>query len=438
MLLGQARGKVGSIVFSRLNGRQITRSLAESVKNPRSDGQNVQRAIFATVNAFASAVRDVVDHSWQSTKEGAESVNRFVSINVKKLRSSYISGAAIDLMSKGEGLPYANAYRMSQGSLGLQRLFVGTAPAGQHFAVYQEEDWEGNVDSAAMLQSLIPAFAPGCEIAVVKVYYNEVEHFHYVTKDRAVFLSDFTGLGGENIVTASGIGASYLDPNKTTDAAVLRVVGGNSGNKLLAVSEAIGTTAENNTLVACAVIVSQKDSNGKWIYTTSDMVTVDGWNDAHSLTAAVNSYGNTAASETTSDLYLQQSATEQSDAAVTPIGQLQVAITASQGGENLDRIGGFGYQTISADIAPANTGNVVVDGNIAKGGNDIKVTDITLVHPSQADAAGIINRQINTEGNAVSFSFEIDRTYITDAAKYVEVKVKGTPLARVTYQEESA
>lgn len=438
MLLGQARGKVGSIVFSRLNGRQITRSLAESVKNPRSDGQNVQRAIFATVNAFASAVRDVVDHSWQSTKEGAESVNRFVSINVKKLRSSYISGAAIDLMSKGEGLPYANAYRMSQGSLGLQRLFVGTAPAGQHFAVYQEEDWEGNVDSAAMLQSLIPAFAPGCEIAVVKVYYNEVEHFHYVTKDRAVFLSDFSGLEGNEIVTAEGITPAYLDPNKTTDVDILRIVGGNSGNKLLAVSEAIGTTSENNTLVACSVIISQKDSNGKWIYTTSDMVTVDGWNDAHSLTAAVNSYGNTAASETTSDLYLQQSSTEQSDATVTPVGQLQTAVLASQAGTLLERADGNGYQAINTDIDPTSTGNVVVAGHIVKEGNDIKANDITLVHSSQADAAGIINRQINADGNVVAYSFEIVRSSITADVKWVQVNAKGTPVSRVTYQLESA
>lgn len=438
MLLGQARGKVGSVVFSRLNGKQITRSLAESVKNPRSDGQNVQRAIFATVNAFASAVRDVVDHSWQSTKEGADSVNRFVSINVKKLRASYISGAAIDLMSKGEGLPYANAYRMSQGSLGIQRLFVGTAQAAQHFAVYQEQDWEGNVVDAAMLQSILPAFAPGCEIAVVKVYYNEVEHFHYVTKDRAVFLSDFTGLDGIDIVTPTGITAAYLDQNKTTDRTVLRVVGGNSGNKLLAVSEAIGTSAENNTLVACAVIVSQKDSSGKWIYTTSDMVTVDGWNDAHSLTAAINSYGNTSAAETTSDLYLQQSSIEQSDATVTPIGQLFVAVAASQAGASLDKVDGEGVQSMSIEVPAASTGNVVVAGSIAKGGNDIKVTDTSLLHSSQAAAAGIINRMFNAEGNTVSFSFEIDRTYITSDAKYVALKVKGVELVRVNYTIESA
>lgn len=323
MLLGHARGKVGSVVFSRLNGKQITRALAESVKNPRTDGQNVQRAIFATVNGFASAVRDIVDHSFQSYKEGSVSVNRFVSINVKKLRELYLSGAAVDIMPKGEGLPYANPYRFSIGSLGVQRLFIGTSGTARHFSVYQEQDWEGNIVDTAQMQACIPAFAPGCEVAVIKVYYNENEHFHFVTKDRAVFKSSFEGIdpGGE-IVTSSGIDTSYLDMNKTTDETILRLVGGSSGNKILAVSENLNDAAANS-LVACVVIVSRKDSEGKWQYTTSDMVCDEGWSEAHDLTAAINSYGNATKADATSDQYLQQSSQEQQGGDVTPLNLIE-------------------------------------------------------------------------------------------------------------------
>lgn len=321
MLLGHARGKVGSVVFSRANGRQITRALAESVKNPRTDGQNVQRAIFATVNGFASAVRDIVDHSFQSYKEGSVSVNRFVSINVKKLREIYLAGGACDIMPKGAGLPYANPYRFSIGSLGVQRLFIGTTAAARHFAVYQEQDWEGNVTDAAMLQACIPAFAPGCEIAVIKVYYNENEHFHFVTKNRAVFKSSFDAIHPTDIVTTNGINEAYLDMNKTTDATILRVIGGSSGNKILAVSENLNDPAAN-ALTACVVIVSRKDSEGKWQYTTSDMVCDEGWSEAHDLTAAINSYGNAAKTDATSDQYLQQSSQAQQGAEVTPLSEI--------------------------------------------------------------------------------------------------------------------
>lgn len=353
MLLGHARGKVGSVVFSRLNGKQITRALAESVKNPRTDGQNVQRAIFATVNGFASAVRDIVDHSFQSYKEGSTSVNRFVSINVKKLRELYLSGAACDIMPKGEGLPYANPYRFSIGSLGVQRLFIGTSGNARHFAVYQETDWEGNVTDASMLQACIPAFAPGCEIAVIKVYYNENEHFHFVTKDRAVFKSSFDAIDpSSDIVNASGISTDYLDMSKTTDDTILRLVGGSSGNKILAVSENLNDPAAN-TLTACVVIVSRKDSEGKWQYTTSDMLCEEGWSEAHDLTAAINSYGNAAKADATSDQYLQQSSQAQQGSDVTPLSNIiyniEVQGSASIDGRIYENPTGNG----SADVATA-------------------------------------------------------------------------------------
>lgn len=370
MLLGHARGKVGSVVFSRAYGKQITRALAESVKNPRSDGQNVQRAIFATITGFTSAVRDVVDHSFQSTKEGQESVNRFVSINTKKLREAYLAGAPVDIMPKGAGLPYANAYRFSQGSLGLQNLFIGSVgtAGAQYFGVYQEPDWEGNVVDAAMLKALIPAFAPGCEIAVLKVYYNENEHFHYVTKDRAVFLSNFSGINEGDIVTADGIDESYLDMTKTTNNGVLKLVGGSSGNKILAVSDNINE-ADNagNKVVACVVIVSQKDANGKWIYTTSDMMCVPAWNETHDTEAAVASYGNASASESTSDLYLQQSASTETAGEKVPFNQMTKSMVLS-GAEEYE---------FSTDESPYE-GSMAVDAgavnfelNVAKGGNEI-------------------------------------------------------------------
>lgn len=370
MLLGHARGKVGSVVFSRLNGKQITRALAESVKNPRTDGQNVQRAIFATVNGFASAVRDIVDHSFQSYKEGSVSVNRFVSINVKKLRELYLSGAACDIMPKGEGLPYANPYRFSIGSLGVQRLFIGTSGNARHFAVYQETDWEGNIVDAAQLQACIPAFAPGCEVAVIKVYYNENEHFHFVTKDRAVFLSSFEGISGD-IVTANGINAEYLDASKTTDKNVLTLVGGSSGNKLISVSENLNEAAAN-TLTACVVIVSRKDSEGKWQYTTSDMVCDEGWSESHDLTAAINSYGNAAKADTTSDQYLQQSSSTPQGENRTPLDEITY-IYDLRGSGIVDATNSTTSGDLNEEInvAAAPSGWAIITINLPKEGNNI-------------------------------------------------------------------
>lgn len=434
MLLGHARGKVGSVVFSRLNGKQITRALAEQVKNPRTDGQNAQRAIFATVTTFAASVRDVVDHSFQSLKEGQESVNRFISVNTKKLREAYLTGAPVDIMPKGEGLPYANVYRMSQGALGLQRLFIGGTPAARMFAVYSEDDWEGNVVDAAMLKSILPAFAPGCEVAVIKVYYNEDEHYHYVRKDRAVFLSSFEGLT-EDVIDSSGINAAYLDPLKTTDANVLHLVGGSSGTKYLAVSEQFAEgSQEGDMLVACAVIVSQQ-VDGKWQYTTSDMMPVAGWADSHSLDAAIASYGNNANADKTSDLYLQQSASQQQEGETTNIANLQRSFFVYQGNTTITSSEGeIALVNETIDVTPASTDDLFIGFNIFKGGNEIKETDVTLASNSADDATDITNRQIFVQGNVVVVRFNIKRSAITTSPKWVAINVKGTEMARFTYQ----
>lgn len=445
MLLGHARGKVGSVVFSRLNGKQITRALAEQVKNPRTDGQNVQRAIFATVNGFASAVRDIVDHSFQSYKEGSTSVNRFVSINVKKLRELYLSGAACDIMPKGEGLPYANPYRFSIGSLGMQRLFigaVGTTTADRRFGVYQEQDWEGNVTDAAMLQALIPAFAPGCEIAVIKVYYNENEHFHFVTKDRAVFKSSFDSIDpGNDIVNTNGIDENYLDMNKTTDSTILRVVGGSSGNKILAVSENLNE-AVANSLVAAVVIVSRKDSEGKWQYTTSDMMCDEGWNEAHDLTAAINSYGNAAKADTTSDQYLQQSSQTQQGGDVTPLSQITYNImiqgSALAGGTQYDSPTGNSDNTLTTSAQVG--GWAIVQYNFPTEGNTLKkvqtrytneqgVVDNTRMTQSSQKTGNVVTGEVvlNQVNDTTALGGKLDIWFVGGSGEEVHYEITFNP-----------
>lgn len=442
MLLGHARGKVGSVVFSRANGKQITRALAESVKNPRSDGQNVQRAIFATVNGFASAVRDIVDHSFQSYKEGSASVNRFVSINVKKLREMYLSGAACDIMPKGAGLPYANPYRFSIGSLGLQRLFIGTANTARHFAVYQEQDWEGNIVNAAELKGCIPAFAPGCEIAVIKVYYNENEHFHFVTKDRAVFKSSFDSIDSSTpIVTSTGIDEMYLDMNKTTDSTILRLVGGSSGNKILAVSENLNDPAAN-TLTACVVIVSRKDSEGNWQYTTSDMVCDEGWSEAHDLTAAINSYGNTAKADATSDQYLQQSSQTQQGGNVTPLSQITYNIMAqgsalADGTQYDSRTGNGSY---SFDTAAAVGGWALIQFNFPTEGNtgmkvqtrytnEQSVVDNTRMTQTASKQGNVITGEVvlNQVNDTTALGGKLDIWFKNGKGEEVHYEITFTP-----------
>lgn len=87
MLQGMARGKVGDVVFSRLNGEQIARVRNRNPKNPRTNAQLYQRAIMATVMQAYSAGKKIFDHSFQGYSVGEACQRRFMSLNAKNLRS---------------------------------------------------------------------------------------------------------------------------------------------------------------------------------------------------------------------------------------------------------------------------------------------------------------------------------------------------------------
>lgn len=87
MLLGQARGKVGSLVFSRQNGKQVTRAKAESVRNPQTEKQVVQRIILNTISQAYSRMAAITDHSFEGKSNPSENMAAFMKRNMNDLRT---------------------------------------------------------------------------------------------------------------------------------------------------------------------------------------------------------------------------------------------------------------------------------------------------------------------------------------------------------------
>lgn len=90
MLLGQARGKVGSLVFSRVNGQQVTRSRAEQVKNPKTEAQMIQRILLNTVIQAYSRMSEITDHSFENVPTGQPCMSQFMRRNLNLMRN-YLS-----------------------------------------------------------------------------------------------------------------------------------------------------------------------------------------------------------------------------------------------------------------------------------------------------------------------------------------------------------
>lgn len=86
MLQGMARGKVGDVVFSRLNGQQISRVRNRQPYNPRTNKQLIQRAIMAQVMLAYSAGKEIFNHSFQGKSVGSGCQREFMRLNAKYLR----------------------------------------------------------------------------------------------------------------------------------------------------------------------------------------------------------------------------------------------------------------------------------------------------------------------------------------------------------------
>ena len=122
-IYGFARGKVGAVVYSTsnaaLNGgrKQIVRIKAESVKNPRTIAQIVQRMKIGPAQLFYAAFEKAagsvennpLSHSWEGVEYGSKSRMRFMQLAMAGEPKAYVP--------KGVKFPAPGQYQVSEGSL---------------------------------------------------------------------------------------------------------------------------------------------------------------------------------------------------------------------------------------------------------------------------------------------------------------------------------
>lgn len=123
---GMARGSVGDVTFSRLNGKQIARVRNRNPRNPKTNPQLYGRAIMATVMRAYSAGREIFDHSFEGVAVGAASQNRFLSLNNRVLReylaadinnSALVNKSINTFVGPKVQSPVPGRYVISEGSL---------------------------------------------------------------------------------------------------------------------------------------------------------------------------------------------------------------------------------------------------------------------------------------------------------------------------------
>lgn len=112
MLLGYARGKVGSMVFSRANGEQITRAYNGTPMNNRTVPQMLQRTTFITANKFFTrGNQNFFKFSFEDKRQNESDFNAFMRNNIKN--ASMMSQYAFDEAT----YPALGKFLLTKGSL---------------------------------------------------------------------------------------------------------------------------------------------------------------------------------------------------------------------------------------------------------------------------------------------------------------------------------
>lgn len=286
LFLGQARGKVGSVVFARAFGEQITRTRPTSVANPKTIGQNTQRAILATIAKSAAAMTRLVDHSFAGVAYGAESVRHFRKINMGMLRNLYLNTQNdANLVAKG-GSFVPNPLKVSEGNL---PPFVSIVD-GEDIGFLQDAahplSSASAIDVATFLESF-PYLQGGDQLTLVKIKrVNNGELINgdalfTMTLDRMVFTTEAFSNPAAVIIDADNntINETFLDMTKTTDSECLSRNPATGG---------LGFSSDGNIYFA-AVILSRKVNN-VWQRSTQSLEQIN-FDDHTNNESAIASYG---------------------------------------------------------------------------------------------------------------------------------------------------
>lgn len=415
MLLGQARGKVGDLVFARAFGKQVVRSKAQSVANPKTIGQNTQRAILATIAKDAALLTPIVDHSFANVKYGAESVRHFRKINMGILRNMLLSAVGVNYNLSAKGATAVpNALKVSEGSLpafnaAYQDDVIGFYQAGTLTALT-----EVSVDD---FRKAYPYLQGGDQLTLVKLVKSsgsllDGDASFALSVDRVVFAPDAFDDPASLLIGDDGfINDFKLDLTKTTNPSMLSAVDGGAGKGL-------GIRTDSDNTYAAALILSRKVNN-VW-QRSPQYLELTQFDDATDNQAAIDSYGASSSLNGATE-YLNQAEETTPDAGIR--GAYAHGSVIVDGSEVYSPTGNAGYTDEERADVPAGkvfslqingfgtTGNRLVTTEIQNPSNEVIAHGAYSAQKSFTMAADLVGKYklvaLFADGTSTVFTVQI-------------------------------
>lgn len=364
MFLGQARGRVGSVVFSRRMGKQITRTYNAEPANPKTRAQALQRAQFSTVIAASVGFKEVINNSFDGSKNGQESVNKFVSVNLSDLRARALNGdsAALEwLVPKGQSFVQPQSWIISKGQLGkilpnIRNIFGNSTDIQEGVEQYK-------VFTVADLKQRF-FYEPGCQLTFVTVQLTEDVDGNsvYVPKyDRIVFNNLAPSADSDAVIMYSpgedyfAIKAEFVDLTKTT----LEVGDYQGLDKAVLLPAYIANDSAGTDTIAlleegyiCLGVITTVLRDGNYVHSTSYIrPNFDGYDYTEDAVSTYLAQSN-ARKVISSDYYTEQPETDYNDWEVPTLEQVVSA-----------QIQANGMQAKGVYIGQSNSYGPVAEGN---------------------------------------------------------------------------
>lgn len=245
---GFIRGRVGAVSYSILAAKdsssgqkeQIIRILPDSVANPQSTAQCMQRMKITPAQRFYAALSDILSNSFQGVAYGTASRRYFMSLAMSSTDGPYVR-KEVDRFLPAE-------YTISEGELTSVKLNRPDAnEAGKmlldYYVLTAQDEYLTTADFAALL-----GVSENTQITLI-----------VITNDNGLFTPHYAGFD-------SRIRIADLPDETVLKSQTISAGGGNISIDL----SKVGLPTSN--VVAYAAILSVQDSSGNWLRSTQQLV----------------------------------------------------------------------------------------------------------------------------------------------------------------------
>lgn len=287
---GVMRGRIGNTIYRKGQNATIAAQYQPQVANPKTLGQSVQRAVFATVSQALAGMRSIVNHSHYGVSGTRQNEQRFVEQNIAQLRGLVIGNVQGSVPFEGvlnlkgaKGIQPA-PYIISEGTLAFPRVDAVTAaaaklPLGTSLdlldTILNQEDYENALRVLGLL--------PGEQISFVGIYDTAtltaqfegsdgiVQNFGQVVyASRVTFVEELPAdFDGDLVKQVSGQIYQFNPQIVARSEGEMRVTIDGTDTQHLVLGD--GRQGNDDTLSCAAIVRSARDINGRFNYSNTQM-----------------------------------------------------------------------------------------------------------------------------------------------------------------------